>query len=159
MSQWAIDGVGRSRDIFKSMKNAVSRGVQINLLYNNHNDADRSHGYSPYELKKKAKRKGQVCFYSIFIQGIDVADGVLGGLIHDHLTTPNSMVDIFEEISLLYGRKLGKNPNCRKSLQIYHSSSFHHNFHIIAYCKGFQILQNLPNSKLLPEKTNTTAIH
>ena len=79
MSQWAIDGVGRSRDIFKSMKNAVSRRVQINLLYNNHNDADRSQGYSPYELKKKAKRKGQVCFYSIFIQDIDVADGVLGG--------------------------------------------------------------------------------
>merc|ERR1712179_539578 len=60
MSQWAIDGVGRSRDIFKSMKNAVSRRVQINLLYNNHNDADRSHGYSPYDLKKKANRKGQI---------------------------------------------------------------------------------------------------
>ena len=61
MSQWAIDGVGRSRDIFKSMKNAVSRHVQINLLYNNHNDADRSHG--PFDLKKKAKWEGQVGFY------------------------------------------------------------------------------------------------
>ena len=60
MSQWAIDGDGRSGDIFSSMKNAVLRRVKLNLLFNNHEDADRSSGYSPQDLKKKAKWHDQV---------------------------------------------------------------------------------------------------
>ena len=60
MSQWAIDGDGRSGDIFSSMKNALLRRVKLNLLFNNHEDADRSSGYSPYDLKKKAKWHDQV---------------------------------------------------------------------------------------------------
>ena len=60
MSQWAIDGEGRSGDIFSSMKNAVLRRVKLNLLFNNHEDSDRSSGYSPFDLKKKAKWHDQV---------------------------------------------------------------------------------------------------
>ena len=60
MSQWAIDGDGRSGDIFSSMKNAVLRRVKLNLLFNNHEDSDRSSGYSPHDLKKKAKWHDQV---------------------------------------------------------------------------------------------------
>ena len=60
MSQWAIDGDGRSGDIFSSMKNALLRRVKLNLLFNNHEDSDRSSGYSPQDLKKKAKWHDQV---------------------------------------------------------------------------------------------------
>ena len=66
MSQWAIDGDGRSADIFSSMKNAVLRRVKLNLLFNNHEDADRSSGYSPSDLKKKAKWRDQVGLLAFF---------------------------------------------------------------------------------------------
>ena len=39
MSQWAIDGVGRSKDIFNALRAAVKRDVRLRLLYNTHADA------------------------------------------------------------------------------------------------------------------------
>ena len=66
MSQWAIDGVGRSGDIFNSMKNAVLRKVKLSLLYNNHRDADRRNGFSPYDLKRKARSRDQVRLSLVF---------------------------------------------------------------------------------------------
>ena len=60
MSQWAIDGVGRSGQIFKHMHKAIERNVRVNLLFNTHADADFDSGYSPYDLLKSQKYSEQV---------------------------------------------------------------------------------------------------
>ena len=60
MSQWAIDGVGKSGEIFKHMKKAIGRNVRMNVLFNSHADADMDTGYSPYDLLKNQKFKEQV---------------------------------------------------------------------------------------------------
>jgi len=84
MSQWAIDGDGRSGDIFSSMKNAVLRRVKLNLLFNNHEDADRSSGYSPHDLKKKAKWHDQVQIGSPQISGL-IHPEHIGNIIHSKI--------------------------------------------------------------------------
>ena len=60
MSQWAIDGVGRSGDIFNHMKKAIEKNVKMNILFNTHADADMDTGFSPYDLMKSQKYLEQV---------------------------------------------------------------------------------------------------
>ena len=60
MSQWAIDGVGRSADIFNRMKNAVERGVKLSLLFTAHDDAKMDSGFAPYDLINHQLKDGQV---------------------------------------------------------------------------------------------------
>ena len=60
MSQWAIDGVGRSRAIFQSLKKAVDRKVKLRLLFNVHSDAQLDTGYAPFDLKRHENHAGQV---------------------------------------------------------------------------------------------------
>ena len=74
MSQWAIDGVGKSEEIFKHMKKAVERNVRMNVLFNSHADADMDTGYSPHDLLKNQKFDQQVCimefclnFFCVFL--------------------------------------------------------------------------------------------
>ena len=61
MSQWAIDGVGKSGEIFKHMKKATERNIRMNVLFNSHADADMDTGYSPHDLLKNQKFDQQVC--------------------------------------------------------------------------------------------------
>lgn len=75
MSQWAIDGVGKSGEIFKHMKKATERNVRMNVLFNSHADADMDTGYSPHDLLKNQK----------FDQQVHVGAPNISGLIHpDH---------------------------------------------------------------------------
>ena len=74
MSQWAIDGVGKSGEIFKHMKKATERNIRMNVLFNSHADADMDTGYSPHDLLKNQKFDQQVCimefclnFFSVFL--------------------------------------------------------------------------------------------
>ena len=60
ISQWAIDGVGKSKDIFNSLKNAVRRNVNLRLLYNTHSDAILDSGYSPNDLVTYENSQEQV---------------------------------------------------------------------------------------------------
>ena len=70
MSQWAIDGVGKSGEIFKHMKKATERNIRMNVLFNSHADADMDTGYSPHDLLKNQKFDQQVCtihFFKLFL--------------------------------------------------------------------------------------------
>ena len=74
MSQWAIDGVGKSGEIFKHMKKATERNIRMNVLFNSHADADMDTGYSPNDLLKNQKFDQQVCimefclnFFCVFL--------------------------------------------------------------------------------------------
>ena len=74
MSQWAIDGVGKSGEIFKHMKKATERNVRMKVLFNSHADADMDTGYSPHDLLKNQKFDQQVCimefclnFFCVFL--------------------------------------------------------------------------------------------
>ena len=60
MSQWAIDGVGRSLDIFNQMKNAAERGVKLSLLFTAHDTAKMDSGFAPYDLINHQLKDGQV---------------------------------------------------------------------------------------------------
>merc|ERR1712012_380088 len=75
MSQWAIDGVGKSGDIFNHMKKAIEKNVKMNILFNTHADADMDTGFSPYDLMKSQK----------YLEQVHVGNPNISGLIHpDH---------------------------------------------------------------------------
>ena len=60
MSQWAIDGVGRSLDIFNQLKNAAERGVKLSVLFTAHDTAKMDTGFAPYDLINHQLKDGQV---------------------------------------------------------------------------------------------------
>ena len=84
MSQWAIDGVGRSATLFDHMKKAVQRSVRLGVLFNTHSDAKMDTGFSPYDLMKH-----QILDHQVFVGSPNISGQIhanrRGNIVHSKL--------------------------------------------------------------------------
>ena len=84
MSQWAIDGSGKDKYLFKSLVKAVKNNVSLEIGYNNHANFMMQRDYSPVYLQKMQNFNGQVKIYQPNIEG-KITKNHQGNMIHSKI--------------------------------------------------------------------------